>query len=357
MYVALLPQVIAPRVDALVALLGTLSTTQPEAKHIDEATRFPVEVESILGICRERNVFAPLPVMEGDEELEHLETLEFNEDFVQNAMMDSQTFTRGCVGGGLDSLEGAEGLSCSEFVELMARCGDAKYSSVHTMDLSKVSSLSTPPRPALPHPSLPRLAQPQWCHRALQRIAAFFANVFDAKTPEEEILALAHEKFVEPEFNAETEPYPEGDDWDDEQQAAWLFMWNQLDFSHIPDFNASVRSIFRSIREHRHVLLHLFTQFSRNKSGESSVLLDGWQRLFREAAAVTRSLNQKQIDTIFNTYAVMNKLDVLCLKFPHFLQVSMHPCHAVDQCSVGVSLGKPHLTFSDAGFRRGGLLA
>jgi hypothetical protein len=165
-----------------------------------------------------------------------------------------------------------------------------------------------------------------------QRIAAFFANVFEGKSPEEEIQALAHEKIIEPDFNPDTEPYPENDDWDDEQQAAWLHMWKQLDFSRVPDFAPSIRPIFQTIREHRHVLLQLFTQFSRNKSGESSVVLEGWQRLFREAAAVTRSLNQKRIDVIFETYAVKAKSNPPSLKFPHFLQVALIlPPHRPDR--------------------------
>jgi hypothetical protein len=133
-------QVLAERSEALLALLGTLASSRPESKHLEETTRFELEVEAVMGLCRERNLFAPLPRMEGDGEPEAhlLGKAEFTEDFIQSAMMDAQTFARGCVGGGLDSLEGAEGLSCHEFIELMARCGDTKYATVHTMDLSKV---------------------------------------------------------------------------------------------------------------------------------------------------------------------------------------------------------------------------
>jgi hypothetical protein len=130
-------QVLADRDESFLALLGTLAATQPEKKHLEETTRFNVEVDAILALCRERNLFTSLPRLEAKDEADPSK-LEFTEDFVISAIMDAQTFSSGCVGGGLDSLEGGDGLSCTEFIELLARCGDVKYAGVQSMGLPKV---------------------------------------------------------------------------------------------------------------------------------------------------------------------------------------------------------------------------
>uniref|UniRef100_A0A7S3AS85 Uncharacterized protein n=1 Tax=Haptolina ericina TaxID=156174 RepID=A0A7S3AS85_9EUKA len=151
---------------------GTGTRTDGDSSWRKWVRRRYLDVDTVVKLFQERRIFARLPNIESDSEpadshKPNKPKPSFTEKLISYVMSDAQTFVLGGVGGGLDAegleLAGATALNFDEFVELMARCGDIKYSVVRGLSLS-------------------------------QRIAAFFANLLDGSHPAEQVAALVEKR-------------------------------------------------------------------------------------------------------------------------------------------------------------------
>ena len=95
----------------------------------------------------------------------------------------------------------------------------------------------------------------------------------------------------------------------------------------VDGFEHHERQIFRTLRANREQLLSVYSLYSKTKGHESSVTLDGWLRLFRDAALTTRSLNQMRVEQCFEKTAALNKVGNPVLRFPNFLSGMVHAAH------------------------------
>jgi len=285
--------------DVIRFLCSTVSADIPEQVELNSTFRFAIHSGTILALFSEHQLFE-------DESIgiDHTDTpcsnmqkyiiegnTTLNEHFVLTSMMNVQTFARGCAGGGLDSLEGVDGLSAYEFMELAVYCGNQKYA---------------------------------YAEDRVTRVAAFL-NVLLNGNKFWEKRRVKTDEISTPKFDAQNEPPPEDEaEWSNEDQVDWLQTWQQLNLQQIPGFKDHERAIFRALRSSRQQLLCLY---SRAKGLQSAVTRDAWQHLIIDAALTTRSLDQSRAYECFDNAATTNKVGIQVLRFPNFVDALVRAAH------------------------------
>ena len=275
-------QIIEAREAEVMQLLSYISGV--DAK-LDNPIRLPLDVDVLTKIYKERGILGRTNVsLKGGR----LATCDLSEAQVVQATSDAATFVKGRAGGGFsanDSDGPQHGLSPEEFVELLCRSAQLKYANIPGMSMA-------------------------------QRVSAFLGILIDGDNPEAAINATVSKSGAS-SFSPEDEEPPSW--WDEDKQAAWLALWNQLDLSGLPGYAQGAKALFLLLREHADGMQDIFCQYSKNHNPDGTLNLDSWDAFVRDGSLVTRAMGHQRTTAIFEHSAITNKLGQPVLRYPQFL--------------------------------------